>query len=197
MSSSDEDEPISRMIAKKSKKNRIEEEDDDDEDESDEVDEDDGDENDEDEDDDDEEEDEDDAEEEADKDSDSDDDLPIAELIKKRKKVVSSKRKVAKEPRVREKRPRLSDVKPSAKGNSKSSIFYSSTEKGKLVQQFLIRWWYAVEWPSPDDIARPPAGYEPLEGFPGVFVSTRVRNYDIFFPFNVYYFLMNSYLFLD
>lgn len=46
-----------------------------------------------------------------------------------------------------------------------------------LAQRLLCRWWYAVDWPRIKDIGIPPPGYEALEGFTGVFVSTRVRTY--------------------
>ena len=57
-----------------------------------------------------------------------------------------------------------------------SSDFYESTIKGGLVQQLLCRWWYAQEWPLESDIQSPPLdkGYEPLDGFKGVFICTRV-----------------------
>ena len=47
--------------------------------------------------------------------------------------------------------------------------------KGMIAQRLLCRWWYAIDWPILAEIGNPPAGYEPLEGFLGVFVSTRVR----------------------
>ena len=52
--------------------------------------------------------------------------------------------------------------------------FYENSLKGKLVQCLLRRWWYAYEWPEPKDIPPVPAGYQALDGFPGVFISTRV-----------------------
>jgi hypothetical protein len=38
----------------------------------------------------------------------------------------------------------------------------------------LCRWWYAIDWPKIEEIGVPPPGYESLDGFVGVFVSTRV-----------------------
>lgn len=48
---------------------------------------------------------------------------------------------------------------------------YYETKKGQLVQMFIVRWWYAYDWPLPEEIGTPPPGYEMLDGFPGVFVS--------------------------
>lgn len=60
-------------------------------------------------------------------------------------------------------------------GSAKRSMaFYEETDKGMLVQRLLVRWWYAIEWPRPEEIGQPPVGYEALEGFPGVFISTKV-----------------------
>lgn len=88
-------------------------------------------------------------------------------------------------PKVKEEKREEKKVKPSSfdrpkstsssSGNkSKSVEFYENTDKGDLVQKLLVRWWYAIEWPKPGDYGEPPAGYEPLDGFKGVFVSTRV-----------------------
>jgi hypothetical protein len=55
------------------------------------------------------------------------------------------------------------------------SVDFYDTNKGFLAQKLLCRWWYAIEWPKKDQIGTPPPGFEPLDGFPGVFVSTRVR----------------------
>ena len=114
--------------------------------------------------------------------SDSDDDLPISELIKKRKRLEAAKN--ASQPTKKsstDKPERVAStqrVSNSSTGN-KAADFYTGTSKGQLVQSFLVRWWYAMEWPAPEDIADPPAGYEALDGFPGVFISTRVRNHAI------------------
>lgn len=65
-----------------------------------------------------------------------------------------------------------SSSKSSASSTLKSTDFYDTTEKGMLVQRLLVRWWYAIQWPKCGDYGQPPTGYEPLDGFPGVFVST-------------------------
>ena len=52
--------------------------------------------------------------------------------------------------------------------------FYTQTDKGRLLQTFLRRWWYSYEWPQLSQLRAPPKGFETLDGFPGVYVSTRV-----------------------
>ncbi len=55
--------------------------------------------------------------------------------------------------------------------------FYNDTDKGQLVQKLMVRWWYAIDWPDLSKCSTAPAGgYEPLEGFPGVFVGTSDEN---------------------
>lgn len=123
--------------------------------------------------------------------SDSDDDLPISELIKKRKRLEEAKvaTLTAAKKASAEKSKSSSDrsERPAAVRNSSSSSstgnkaadFYTETSKGQLVQSFLVRWWYAIEWPKPEEIGEPPAGYESLDGFPGVFISTRVSREEL------------------
>lgn len=125
--------------------------------------------------------------------SDSDDDLPISELIKKRKRLEAAKiaATVVKKEKVAPEKPKSANgsstssntTKPSTSSRSsasssssgnKAADFYTETLKGQLVQSFLVRWWYAMEWPKLDEIDDPPSGYEALDGFPGVFISTRV-----------------------
>lgn len=120
--------------------------------------------------------------------SDSEEDLTIVDLIRKRQKEgrlseLSKKKKASEAAEVssssKKAKTESSDnntkalVRQYGGGNSASAEFYS-TKKGFLVQTFLQRWWYAVQWPRPEETGEPPAGYEPLDGFPGVFVSTRV-----------------------
>jgi hypothetical protein len=121
--------------------------------------------------------------------SDSDDDLPIAELIKKRKiqaalnsveekNIVIAIKKEKQETAARkETRKEEKGGKVSRSTSTLSSEFYNDTSKGYLVQTLLQRWWYAIEWPTEDDIGTPPAGYESLDGFKGVFISTKVFNF--------------------
>ena len=42
------------------------------------------------------------------------------------------------------------------------------------IKALLVRWWYSIEWPTDEDIGEAPSGYESLDGFKGVFISTRV-----------------------
>jgi hypothetical protein len=131
--------------------------------------------------------------------SDSDDDLPIIEFVKKRdlekqayKLSLEKKTKLengkksssGKSSNKNSNESKGSNGKSTLEGNSSSSsswnsdslesIFYSQTEKGRLIQSFLRRWWYSYEWPALDKLGEAPKGYEPLDGFPGVYVSTRV-----------------------
>ena len=52
---------------------------------------------------------------------------------------------------------------------------------------------YSIEWPKLDDIGTPPVGYEVLDGFPGVFISTRVSFY-ILYTINIYITLLYTIL---
>jgi hypothetical protein len=131
--------------------------------------------------------------------SDSEDDLPLAALYEKRKRegydfsilkrlrASKSKSTIANETVKKEvKKEKNEESNKSAKSNSSntaktlsknmnySSEFYLTTSKGKILQQLLIRWWYVIEWPKLDNIGTVPPGFEALDGFPGVFVSTRV-----------------------
>lgn len=120
-------------------------------------------------------------------DSDSDDDIPISDLLK-RKQMAEAVAKVKKQGK-----PKMdSSATPSSKSTTStkppkgatkpadssdlSAAYYNDTLKGTLVQKLLVRWWYAISWPDEKAISAPvPEGYEPLDGFPGVFVSTSVR----------------------
>lgn len=121
--------------------------------------------------------------------SDSDDDLPIITLIKKREREEKAYREAAERERKASKPSAKSEssAKPKSSSETKKSessgggggggggfTFYETTDKGRLIHAFLIRWWYAYDWPTPEEIGKPPAGFESLDGFPGVFVSTRV-----------------------
>jgi hypothetical protein len=126
--------------------------------------------------------------------SDSEDDIPIMELIKRRLAKKERENREREKEREREKRRReeeddrkskkekrkssADDEGPAEKravsgSNVKANGFYQ-TDKGRIAQSLLVRWWYAYDWPLAEDIGVPPAGYESLDGFPGVFVSTRV-----------------------
>eukprot|EP01041_Mallomonas_annulata_P009471 gene9471-19666_t len=72
-----------------------------------------------------------------------------------------------------QKKKAVTDNTPSS---SLSIEFYEDTKKGFLVHSILRRWWYAIKWPKPDEVFNPPNGYEPLDGFKGVFVCTNTAN---------------------
>jgi hypothetical protein len=83
----------------------------------------------------------------------------------------------------------------SSSSSSRSSVHYDS-DKGKVVQALMIRWWYAMQWPDVGDLKkRLPTGYEALDGFSGVFVGTRVNSLISFilvsslFIYILYYYL--------
>jgi hypothetical protein len=133
--------------------------------------------------------------------SDSDDDKPLSSLIQKRKALQqangssdsaakkvktepseSTTKKVKTEPNSKSKvkeekgQDKEKEAKPKSSSSSsasrKSAEFYE-TQKGEMVQKLLCRWWYAIQWPKLEDIQKP-EGYESLDGFPGVYISTRV-----------------------
>jgi hypothetical protein len=112
--------------------------------------------------------------------SDSDDDLPISDLIRKRKAKqpadanASTKAPAAKKSSTSIKKESTFTAKTSSSSStSTTTVYYEESDKGLLIQRLLQRWWYAIVWPAEGDIAAPPAGYEPLDGFKGVFISTR------------------------
>lgn len=55
-------------------------------------------------------------------------------------------------------------------GDNRAADYYE-TAKGQLVQTLMVRWWYAYEWPTEEEVGDPPSGYEEMEGFKGIFVS--------------------------
>ncbi|KAL0586717.1 hypothetical protein ABG067_003705 [Albugo candida] len=73
---------------------------------------------------------------------------------------------------------RVEKAKDSLKQTAKKKIKQECTEelyetlKGKLVQQLLCRWWYAIEWPVQDTINKPPKSQE-LDGFRGAFILVK------------------------
>ena len=129
--------------------------------------------------------------------SDSDDDLPVFEFVKKREREKQA-HKLSLEKKAKLENGRKSTSSSSGKSNDNKSnnktstleinssgtsnwnsdslecAFYSQTDKGKLIQSFLRRWWYSYEWPDVNKLGDIPKGYEPLDGFTGVYVSTRV-----------------------
>lgn len=134
---------------------------------------------------------------------DSDDDIPISELLKKRasqkvsapppapssKTLPSKEKPVSNKPVVKKSiasTKKSTDSSNTAVSNkrkvssitssSKYESFYEETKKGFLVQTLLRRWWYAIKWPAEGQQFNAPPGYEPLEGFRGVYVCTSTAN---------------------
>ena len=98
-----------------------------------------------------------------------------AKPVKKEKESVSTKeerRERAEKPPREVMEPREATKSSSSNHNLLSSEFYDKTTKGFLVQTFLCRWWYAVDWPILSELMSAPAGYEALDGFPGVHIGT-------------------------
>jgi single-stranded DNA-binding protein len=131
---------------------------------------------------------------------DDDDDKPIGQLLNKRKQenAASSSSSAKKVSKSADGESSKKSSKASSAAAKKSTEFYTDTDKGNLVQKLLVRWWYAIEWPKPEDIGNPPPGFEPLDGFPGVFISTRVRSFVSFVVyFSEFPFVSSSYLALE
>uniref|UniRef100_A0A6U3Q806 Uncharacterized protein n=1 Tax=Ditylum brightwellii TaxID=49249 RepID=A0A6U3Q806_9STRA len=103
----------------------------------------------------------------------------------KKKKTPAKEKTVAKKKTPTKKKAPTPKKKAASNGMSKSksassgdlvtvsSELYSKSEKGRLINALLCRWWYAMTWPNPKTTpSSPPAGYDALDGFPGVFVCT-------------------------
>lgn len=62
----------------------------------------------------------------------------------------------------------------SSKYRSPSAALYGSEcDKGLLIQRLLVRWWYAIQWPSAESVPdKPPQDCDALDGFPGVYIQT-------------------------
>ena len=127
---------------------------------------------------------EDDDEEEEEEESDEDDDIPLAALkspAKKKKPATKTKAKAPAKAKGKAKAPAKKKAKTttsSSKENEYSSpsfaLYGTESIKGKLIQNLLCRWWYAITWPNPASIPKePPADYDAMDGFPGVFICTQ------------------------
>lgn len=118
-------------------------------------------------------------------DSDSDD-IPISGLAKRKKLKLEKKSEVKKEP----------NTKPSLKLRAKSTHAVTKkriikikirqqecteelyeTLKGRLAQELLCRWWYAIEWPPVKKLATKLHGVQELDGYPGAYI--RVQGKDL------------------
>ena len=91
--------------------------------------------------------------------------------LARKKSAGSAKKSPARKPASR-KAPTASARSKKQKGGEAEQAFYG-TLRGKLLQEFLRRWWYAYDWPSPQAIEKEPeAGFESLVAFPGVHICT-------------------------
>ena len=125
--------------------------------------------------------------------SDSDEDVPISVLLKRSQQQaqLNAAPTSTKKQTVETKKLPISKTEVASKKESKNnsyvppvvhrmnvdndfSEFYDNTQKGHILQTLLCRWWYAVSWPN--KVNEPPvdSGYEPLDGYRGVYVCTKV-----------------------
>ncbi len=124
-------------------------------------------------------------------DDDDDDDPPLSALKSKTKKITNGDAKKNKngsssspskaKTKVKNKPDKIKSVTTTTTATTtnenyqsvSAALYGSGCEKGLLIQRLLCRWWYAMEWPDPKRLpAEPPAHYESLDGFPGVYVCT-------------------------
>ena len=137
-----------------------------------------------------------DNEDEDDDSDESDDDIPLAQLIKKKKptpakKKNGTKRSNGNETKKRKKEeskkrptPKKKAASSTTSTNNNKSYEYASAalygtecDKGLLIHRLLCRWWYAYQWPNINEEV--PAGYDALEGFPGVCVCTETGHAEV------------------
>lgn len=115
---------------------------------------------------------------------DDDDDIPLASLRipssakKKKKKPETTKAKapVKKKAKATNSGTKATPSTLSINDYSSPSFALYGTEsiKGKLIQNLLCRWWYAIAWPDPSSIPKDlPTDYDAMDGFPGVFICTQ------------------------
>mmetsp|Transcript_22616 Transcript_22616/g.45945 ORF Transcript_22616/g.45945 Transcript_22616/m.45945 type:complete len:286 (+) Transcript_22616:125-982(+) len=140
-------------------------------------------------------EDDDDDSEEEDDDSDEDD-IPLAALkspapAKKKKAAAKKTNKKSKAKTTPAKKKKVTKKMSATKSNSASSsnsstannadysspsfaLYGTESIKGKLIQNLLCRWWYAITWPDPSAVPKvPPTNYDAMDGFPGVYICTQ------------------------
>ncbi|KAF1773553.1 hypothetical protein GQ600_2917 [Phytophthora cactorum] len=113
-------------------------------------------------------------------DSDSDDDIPISGLAKRKKLKVETKLKTEKAPiatpssrstpRNTPRKTKKRVIKIKIRQQECTEELYE-TLKGRLAQELLCRWWYALEWPPKLH------GVQELDGYPGAFI--RVKGEDL------------------
>ncbi|KAF4322612.1 hypothetical protein BBO99_00003779 [Phytophthora kernoviae] len=112
--------------------------------------------------------------------SDSDDDIPISGLAK-RKKIkaevsVKPGRKATPSARPSPRKTKKRVIKIKIRQQECTEELYE-TLKGRLAQELLCRWWYAMEWPRKKKQAHKLHGVQELDGFPGAFI--RVKGEDL------------------
>ncbi|CAI5716687.1 unnamed protein product [Hyaloperonospora brassicae] len=117
--------------------------------------------------------------------SDSDDDVPISGLVKRHKLKaetevkqeqvrVSTARSTAPKSTPRKGKKRVIQIK--IRQQECTEELYESL-KGRLAQELLCRWWYAMEWPPVKKLSSKLHGVQELDGFPGAYI--RVKGDDL------------------
>jgi hypothetical protein len=96
----------------------------------------------------------------------------------KKKASPTKKEKAAQAKKKKDGKNKKKEIVLTAGGSSNyvcaSAELYSKSEKGKLVQALLCRWWYAMTWPDPSSLPlEPPKNADTLDGFPGVYIYTK------------------------
>lgn len=106
----------------------------------------------------------------------SDDDVPLSSLAapkKKAKKATPAKKKKT-TPKKATPTPSTTSSSSEDYTSASAALYGTKCQKGLLVQRLLCRWWYAIEWPSKASLPKEaPENYDPLDGFPGVYVCTQ------------------------
>ncbi|KAG3118902.1 hypothetical protein PI124_g11564 [Phytophthora idaei] len=118
--------------------------------------------------------------------TDSDDDIPISGLAKRKKMKVKTKLKAEKAPiatpssrstpRNTPRKTKKRVIKIKIRQQECTEELYE-TLKGRLAQELLCRWWYALEWPPVKTSAPKLHGVQELDGYPGAFI--RVKGEDL------------------
>ncbi|KAG7397496.1 hypothetical protein PHYBOEH_000648 [Phytophthora boehmeriae] len=112
--------------------------------------------------------------------SDSDDDIPISGLAKRKKikteTTVKFEKKATPSKRPSPRKAKKRVIKIKIRQQECTEELYE-TLKGRLAQELLCRWWYAMEWPRAKTQAHKLHGVQELDGFPGAFI--RVKGEDL------------------
>ena len=108
-------------------------------------------------------------------DPDWDDDKPISDNMEGYLKNRAARQQQAQETKRKDEAQKKEKRASSSGGGTRTPAstrldqqYYTNTEKGKMVQKLLSRWWYAFSWPNMETIDKAPDGYEMLSGFSGV-----------------------------